>query len=62
VALFVTYEPIDLDRLPWKTWEIAREFAVGLEIRITRSPTNLPYLARNHPGQSHCRHQLPSIQ
>jgi predicted subunit of tRNA(5-methylaminomethyl-2-thiouridylate) methyltransferase len=31
-----------LDRLPWETWEIAREFGVVPEIRIARSPMNLP--------------------
>jgi hypothetical protein len=42
MELFITCEPIALDRLPWETWEIAREFAVVPEIRIARSPMNLP--------------------
>jgi CHASE2 domain len=42
VELFITCEPMALDRLPWETWEIAREFAVVPEIRIARSPMNLP--------------------
>ncbi|NJM46477.1 MAG: CHASE2 domain-containing protein [Alkalinema sp. RU_4_3] len=42
VELFITCDPMDLDRLPWETWEMAREFAVVPEIRIARSPMNLP--------------------
>jgi hypothetical protein len=42
VELFITCDPMDLDRLPWETWEIAREFGIPSAVRIARSPMNLP--------------------
>jgi CHASE2 domain/CHAT domain len=37
--LLITCEPLDLDRLPWETWNLTAEFPHAL--RITRIPANI---------------------
>ncbi len=39
VNLFLTCQPIELDRLPWEIWETI--IASSIEIRIVRSPLNI---------------------
>lgn len=41
VELFLMCSPLDLDRLPWETWEIGAEFAAASKVRIVRIPDNL---------------------
>lgn len=41
VDLFITCHPIELERLPWETWEIGAEFAAFGAIRIARTPANI---------------------
>jgi CHASE2 domain len=41
VDLFITGEPIDIDRLPWETWNLTADFPVAQPIRITRVPANI---------------------
>jgi hypothetical protein len=42
VELFVTCNTLDLDRLPWETWEILTDFASQRSIRLGRTPMNMP--------------------
>lgn len=39
IDIFLTCNPIELERLPWETWEI--EFATTATIRIVRTPVNV---------------------
>lgn len=41
VDIFLTCNPIELERLPWETWEIGTEFATTGTIRIARTPVNI---------------------
>ena len=42
IELFLTCNTLDLDRLPWETWEIHTEFASQRSIRLARTPMNMP--------------------
>lgn len=39
--IFLTCNPIELERLPWETWELGTEFATAGTIRIARTPVNI---------------------
>jgi hypothetical protein len=54
VEIFLTCNPIALDRLPWETWEIATEFAARRAIRFARTPLNLPESPK-HPRKRQSR-------
>lgn len=41
VDLFLTCNPLDLERLPWEAWEIGRKFAATGRIKIVRKPLNI---------------------
>lgn len=41
VDVFLTCNPIDLERFPWEAWEIGTEFATTGTIRIARTPVNI---------------------
>lgn len=41
VDVLITCNPIDLARLPWETWDIAKDFAIASKIRIGRSASNI---------------------
>lgn len=41
VDIFLTCNPIELERLPWETWEIGTEFATTATRRIARTPVNV---------------------
>lgn len=47
VDVFLTCNSIELERLPWETWQIGTEFAATRTIRIARAPANI----RAEPGQ-----------
>ncbi|MGI0491654.1 CHASE2 domain-containing protein [Alkalinema pantanalense CENA528] len=48
VDVFITCKPIELEYLPWETWNIGTEFGSRKTIRFARTPTNL----RHEPGQT----------
>lgn len=41
VDLFLTCDSLELERLPWETWEIGIEFAATRPIRIGRTPATI---------------------
>lgn len=41
IDLFLTCNPLDLERLPWEAWEIGMKFAATGRIRIIRKPWNI---------------------
>jgi len=41
VDVFLTCNPLDLERLPWEAWEIGTEFAATGKIRFFRKPLNI---------------------
>lgn len=41
VDVFLTCDSLELERLPWETWEIGTEFAATQTIRLVRTPTNI---------------------
>ena len=41
IDLFLTCNPLDLERLPWEAWEIGMKFAATGRIRIVREPWNI---------------------
>lgn len=53
-TLFVTCSTAELRRLPWETWELARDFGQGPAISIARLPVNIP-VAANPPRKQRRR-------
>lgn len=43
VEVLLTCTPLELARLPWETWEIAKDSGTPGRIRIARTPTNIRY-------------------
>ena len=41
VNVFLTCHPIEIERLPWESWEIGADFPRLGEIRIVRTPVNI---------------------
>ncbi|MDF0552534.1 CHASE2 domain-containing protein [Kamptonema sp. UHCC 0994] len=41
VNVFLTCHPIEIERLPWESWEIGADFPTLGEIRIVRTPVNV---------------------
>lgn len=41
IQLFLTCTPIEIDRFPWESWELASEFASIGAIKIIRAPLNI---------------------
>lgn len=41
VDVFLTCDSLELERLPWETWEIGTEFAATNTIRLVRTPANI---------------------
>lgn len=41
IDIFLTCNPIELERFPWEAWEIGTEFATTGTIRIARTPVNI---------------------
>lgn len=41
IDLFLTCNPLDMERLPWEAWEIGMKFAATGRIRIVRKPWNI---------------------
>ncbi len=41
IDLFLTCNPLDMERLPWEAWEIGMKFAATGRIRIIRKPWNI---------------------
>jgi CHASE2 domain-containing sensor protein len=55
IDLFLSCDPIDLERLPWEAWDIGAEFAATQVIRVTRSPVNIRYSANSPQRQGRTR-------
>ena len=50
LQVFVTCDPIELNRYPWEAWEIGTEFAAIGDIQIIRAPSNIANeTGNNHP-------------
>jgi hypothetical protein len=41
VDVFLTCNPIELERFPWEAWEIGREYTGAISIRFVRTPANI---------------------
>jgi len=41
VDVFLTCNSLELERLPWESWNIGNEFAINSDIRIVRKPINI---------------------
>jgi hypothetical protein len=41
LTIFLTCNPLALERLPWETWELGAEFAIRRSLRIVRTPANI---------------------
>jgi len=41
IDIYLTCNPIELERLPWEAWEIGTEFATTGTIRIARAPVSI---------------------
>jgi hypothetical protein len=41
IDIFLTCNPIELERFPWETWEVGTEFAATGTIRMARTPINI---------------------
>ena len=39
--IFLTCHPLELERLPWEAWEIERQIACPIPIRLLRTPPNI---------------------
>ena len=51
--IFLTCHPLELERLPWEAWEIERQIASPIPIRLARTPPNIHSPSR--PKRSHYR-------
>lgn len=53
VDVFLTCDSLELERLPWETWEIGTEFAATQMIRLVRTPANIEATTepRKHQGK-----------
>ncbi|MDX2240702.1 MAG: CHASE2 domain-containing protein [Leptolyngbyaceae cyanobacterium bins.302] len=41
IDVFLTCDSLELERLPWETWEIGTDFAAPNTIRLVRTPANI---------------------
>ncbi|MDX2240022.1 MAG: CHASE2 domain-containing protein [Leptolyngbyaceae cyanobacterium bins.302] len=41
IQLFLTCSPIELERLPWESWNLGNEFGLTEDVQILRSPLNV---------------------
>jgi hypothetical protein len=41
IDVFLTCDSLELERLPWETWEIGTDFAAPNAIRLVRTPANI---------------------
>ena len=46
--IFLTCHSLELERLPWETWEIGSEFGSTASIRFTRTPVNIRAETASH--------------
>lgn len=55
IDIFLTCNPLELERLPWEAWEIGTEFATAGRIWIVRKPINIQGTTgtvRKHRGRA----------
>jgi CHASE2 domain-containing sensor protein len=55
VDVFLTCDSLELERLPWETWEIGMEFATQKTIRFVRTPSNIAAETVQHQRQGKMR-------
>lgn len=55
IALFLSCDNIDLERLPWEAWDVGQQFGAAQSIQIIRSPINIRYSAKTLQRQGRLR-------
>lgn len=58
IDIFLTCSSLELERLPWEVWELEKEIATSLSIRIARTPVDIRSsyaIARNQYRQGGAR-------
>jgi CHASE2 domain-containing sensor protein len=55
VALFLSCDNIDLERLPWESWDIGQQSGSAQAVQIIRSPMNISYAANGRQRQGRLR-------
>lgn len=62
INIFITCSSLELEKLPWEAWELAKEIAASIPIRLIRTPINISSSdAISRKIENHCKARVLAI-